>query len=63
MSAIVDQFGKPIVPDKRADEIIKPLEEEYTDEEILFWSTPYFDELQEEKAKRQEAMKRNINED
>jgi len=26
----------------------------YSDEEILYWSTPYFDELQDMKKKRQE---------
>jgi hypothetical protein len=30
---------------------------EYTDEEIIFWATPYFDELQEKKRQQQEAAK------
>lgn len=32
-------------------------EPEYTDEEILYYATPYWDELQEQKKRRQEHLK------
>lgn len=31
--------------------------EEFTDEEILYYATPYFDELQEQKKVRQQQIK------
>ena len=53
------QIGFPklqAVADLKADEIVSPLPafEEYTDEEILYWSTDYFDELQAKKKAMQE---------
>lgn len=35
---------------------------EYSDEEILFYATPYFDQLQEEKLKKEEHAKQQIKE-
>lgn len=35
-------------------------EPEYTDEEILFWSTPTFDEIQEQKELRNKQLKEGL---
>jgi hypothetical protein len=45
------------VPDMKAEDIIRPLSvfEEYTDEEIMYWATPYFDELQAQKELQKKA--------
>lgn len=49
------------VEDLKPEEIVKPLSvlDEYTEEEILYYATGYFDELQEKK----EAMKKQKAED
>ncbi len=49
------------VPDLKPEELISPLSvfEEYTDEEILYWATPYFDELQAKKEAMREAAKQD----
>ena len=46
---------EPPPADLKPEEIVSPLSvlDELTDEEILYWSTPYYQELQEKK----EAMK------
>ncbi len=36
--------------------------EEYSDEEVLFWSTPHFDDIQAEKQLREEHAKQQIKE-
>lgn len=40
-----------VVEDLKAEDIVKPLSplDEYSDEEILYWSSGYFDELQAKK--------------
>lgn len=64
IEGIVYEFGEPVkgggyVADTKAEDLIKPLSvfEEMTDEEILYWSTPYGLEL-EAKRKRMEERKR-----
>lgn len=49
------------VPDLKPEQIIAPLPvfEELTDEEILYWATPYYDELQRKKELQKEAAKNN----
>lgn len=45
--------SKKLLPieELKSEELMKPLSvlEEYTDDEILYWSSPYFDILQERK--------------
>lgn len=42
------------VPELKAEELVKPGEEELSDAELLYWSTPYFEELQALKEKKNE---------
>lgn len=44
-------------------ELLKILQEkqEYTDEEVLFYATPYFDELQAQKELRAKQIKEGLN--
>lgn len=53
----------PYVPELKAEEIVKPLSvlDDYTDEEILYYSSPYYDVLQAQKQKQLEQ--RNEDED
>lgn len=46
----------PFVPEMRSEEIVKPMSvlDEYTEEEVLYWATPFFDELQTRKNKSSE---------
>lgn len=45
------------VPERDAEDIVKPMSvfDEMTDEEILYYSTPYYDELQAKKELMQQA--------
>lgn len=36
--------------------VMAAIEDEYTDEEIMYYATPHFDELQEKKKARHEAL-------
>lgn len=47
----LDKNGQPITPEISLDP-----SSEYTDEEILFWSSPYFDELQDIKAEKEKHL-------
>lgn len=53
------QITKSHLPDLTAEELVKPpsVLDDLSDEEILYFATPYFDELQAKKAKHQEALK------
>lgn len=44
------------VPEVKAEEIMTPMPifEELTDDEIKYWATPYYDELQAKKAAQSE---------
>jgi hypothetical protein len=48
------------VPDMKAEDIINPLSvfEEPDEKEVLYWSSPYYDELMSQKAAKA-AMKEN----
>lgn len=48
------------VPEMKAEDILKPLStlDEMSNEEILYWSTEYYDEIQA----RKEAMKKHAQE-
>jgi len=48
-----------LVPDVEAKEILSPMSilDEYTEEEILYWSTPEFDEIQRRKEQHAEYLK------
>ncbi len=49
----------PAQQDLKPEDIVKPLSalDEYSEDEILYWSTPYFDELQAKKALRAQQIK------
>lgn len=49
------------VPEMKAEELLKPMSpfDELTDEEVLFWSTNHYDELQAKKAKHAEHLKQH----
>jgi hypothetical protein len=49
--------ASPVVPELDAEDIMKPMSvfDEMTDEEILFYSTPYYDELLAKKELMQQA--------
>ncbi len=49
----------PALQELKPEEIVSPLSvlDEYSDDEILYWSTPYFDELQAKKALRAQQIK------
>lgn len=50
---------KQPVPDLKAEDLIKPesVFDQMTEDEILFWSTNYYDELQSKKAAMEAARK------
>ncbi len=54
---------KPEVPEARAEDIVKPLSslDDLSQEEVLYYATPYFNELQEKKALRAQQLKDNPN--
>lgn len=58
LSALTPKKSEP-VPDMKADQIVSPLSvlDQFTDEEILYYATPYFDELQA----RKEAQRQKLN--
>lgn len=43
------------VPESKAEDIVKPLSvlDQMSDDEILYWSTPYYDELQAKKERKE----------
>lgn len=51
------------VPDLEAKDILAPPSpfDDLTDQDILYWSTPYFEELQAEKTRKQEVAKEQVN--
>lgn len=50
------------VPDLEAKDILAPPSpfDDLTEEEIQYFATPYYDQLQADKAKKQEAIKENV---
>jgi hypothetical protein len=56
----VEAIRKPqTVPDVKPEELVKPLStfDEPTDDEVLFYATPYYDELQAQKAEKAKRQK------
>jgi hypothetical protein len=47
------------VPELKPEEIVKPLSplDDFSDEEILYYATPYYDELQRKKEMHKEKLK------
>ncbi len=63
MQLSTDDNKKPVtVPDLPADKIVKPLSvlDQFTDEEILFYSTSRFEDLLAEKEAQKERIKEEI---
>lgn len=58
----VEQKVAGPVPEAKAEELITPPSpfDDLTEEEIAMWSTPEFDRMQEEKAKRLEARNNEV---
>lgn len=48
---------KPAPAEAKIEDIFKMGEEELTDDEVLYWSTPYYDELQAQKEEKAKAKK------
>ncbi len=53
------QKAREQVADLKPEQIVSPLSalDEYSEEEILMWHSPYFDELQAKKELRQEQLR------
>lgn len=47
-----------VMTELKAEDIVSPLStlDQFTDEEMLYWASPYFDELQAKKIAHQEAL-------
>ena len=47
------------IPDVEAQDLVKPMDfvDQMSDEEILYWSTPWYDELQAKKEQRTQQLK------
>ena len=56
-------FEKASVPELKSEEIMKPLSifEDFSEEEILFYSTPHFEELQAAKEHQEKLKKEELN--
>lgn len=52
----LEKIVNPYVPELKPEEIVKPLSpfDELTEEEILYWATPYGKELEARKKAQQE---------
>lgn len=48
-----------VVPDLDAKDIVSPISflDELSEDEVLYWSSPYYDDLQEQKLKRAQQLK------
>jgi hypothetical protein len=51
------------VPELKPEQIVVPLSvlDDLTEEEILYWSTPYYEEIQEQKAAQAAKAKEELN--
>lgn len=61
MSEPKEEIIQGKVPDLKPEQIVAPLSifDELSEEEILYWSTPYFDELLERKQMQKKALEEN----
>lgn len=57
VEAFKNPSHKTLVPDLKAEEIVKPMSafEDFSEDRIKYWATPYYDEL----VAKEEAMKKN----
>jgi hypothetical protein len=46
--------------DLKAEDILRPMKEEITEEELKYWSTPYYDILQQEKELKAQHIKDEV---
>jgi hypothetical protein len=63
-SQLVEPVAKPqTVSESKPEDLVKPLSvfDEPTDEEVLYYATPYYDILQENKAEMAKKKKESIN--
>lgn len=60
--AVMEREKQNEVPEMKAEDIIKPLSplDDIDEDEILYWSTPYYDELQARKHRQQESIKQEV---
>lgn len=61
--AAAEEAPKPKdVPEVDPEDLVKPISvlDDLTNEELLYWATPYFDQLQEQKRIHQEAIKSGV---
>lgn len=56
---ITSQWTAPLVPNEKAEVLVKPLSvlDEMSPEEILYYATPYYDEIQGQKAEHEAKLK------
>lgn len=56
---VVTNSSTKIVPDMEAKELVVPLSpfDEMSEDEILYWSTPFYDELKHQKELRAQQIK------
>ena len=62
----VDEFKKPKpiqMTDEELEAIVKPMSpfDDLSEEEIQYWATPYFDELQQKKEQQKQKLKEEEN--
>ena len=70
IDGVVFNLGKPLKPiepiaeDIEATDVVTPLSvlDDMDDDEILYWATPYYDEIQVKKEHMQQAAKDKQNE-
>lgn len=50
------------VPDQEASELLKPMSvlDEYSDEDVLYWATPYYDEMIAKREAHKKALESEI---
>ena len=62
VKAVSRETKQTYIPEMKAEDIVKPLSvlDDYSEEEIKYWATPYFDELQARKKLDKEKQNTNI---
>lgn len=59
----VPRETKIVVPDLKAAEIVVPISpfDDLSDEEILYWASPYYDDIQTRKEAQKKKLAENTN--
>ena len=59
---LIKEKNAPVVQETQdADKLLSQLfPNDYTDDEIMYWSTPYYDELQAQKELRKQKAEDNV---